>query len=305
MLSAAMHYLTASYGGDPNDGPLVSGVYVLNVMPAAITAVANGVNLSYGQSIPTLTGSLSGVLAQDAGKVAAVYTTAASRSSAPGSYPISVSLSGASAGDYTLSLGTGSGTVTIGKAAAQITLAPGAATVTYGAAVILTASVAFTATVSSPTGTVAFMDGANLLGTGNLSAGTSTFTTTSLAVGSHSITAVYSGDANFVSIASSAISESILDFALSASSASYSGGSTKAVGSWRLGCVLRLDHAHRWHGVSGGGRSLSKRLARRSHGHFERRGVGTVERHIVAVACQHAVERYRAKLRNPVANRDH
>jgi sugar lactone lactonase YvrE len=228
-LSAAMHYLTASYGGDPNDGPLVSGVYVLNVMPAAITAVANGVNLSYGQSIPTLTGSLTGVLAQDAGKVTAVYTTAASSSSAPGSYPIAVSLSGASAADYTLSLGTGSGTVTIGKAAAQITLAPNVGTVTYGATVMLTASVAFTATVSPPTGTVAFMDGANLLGTGNLSAGTSTFTTTSLAVGSHSITAVYSGDANFVSIASAAISASILDFALSASSVTYSGGSTNAV----------------------------------------------------------------------------
>ena len=228
LLSAGIHYLTAMYGGNANDGPLVSGVYVLNVTPAAITAVANGVNLSYGQSIPTLTGSLSGVLAQDAGKVTAVYTTAA-RSSAPGSYPISVSLSGVSAANYTLSLGAGSGTVTIAKAATQITLVPSAAAVTYGATVTLTASVAFTTTISSPTGTVAFMDGASLLGTSNLSSGTASLTTSSLTVGSHSITAVYSGDANFVSVASSAISESILDFALSASSASYSGGSTQAV----------------------------------------------------------------------------
>ena len=73
------------------------------------------------------------------------------------------------------------------------------------------------------------MDGASLLGTSNLSSGTASLTTSSLTVGSHSITAVYSGDANFVSIASSAISESILDFALSASSASYSGGSTQGV----------------------------------------------------------------------------
>jgi Bacterial Ig-like domain (group 3)/MBG domain (YGX type)/NHL repeat len=231
-LSAGMHYLTASYGGDPNDGPLVSGVYVLNVMPAAITAVANGVNLSYGQSVPTLTGSLSGVLPQDAGKVTAVYTTAASGSAAPGSYPISVSLSGASANDYTLSLGTGSGTVTIAKAATQIELVPSAATVAYGATVTLTASVASTATFSSPlsapTGTVTFMDGANLLGTSTLSGGTASFTTSSLTAGSHSTSAVYSGDANFVSTASSAVSESILDFALSANSASYS-GSTPAL----------------------------------------------------------------------------
>jgi hypothetical protein len=210
---------------------LVSGVYVLNVMPAAIIAVAKGVNLSYGQSIPTLTGSLNGVLAQDAGKVAAVYTTAANGSSTPGSYPISVSLSGASAGDYTVSLGTGSGTVTIAKAATQITLAPSASTVAYGTTVTLTARVGSTTTapLGGTTGTVAFMDGASLLGTSNLSAGTASFTTSSLTVGPHSITAVYSGDANFVSIASSAVLESILDFALSASSASYGGGSTQAL----------------------------------------------------------------------------
>jgi hypothetical protein len=94
-------------------------------------------------------------------------------------------------------------------------------------------AVTFTATVSSPlgapTGTVAFMDGASLLGTSNLSAGTAIFTTSSLAVGSHSITAVYNGDANFVAITSAAVSESILDFAVSAKSTSYSDGTTQAV----------------------------------------------------------------------------
>jgi len=63
-------------------------------------------------------------------------------------------------------------------------------------------SVTFTATVSSgvgtPTGTVSFKDGATNLGSGTLNAsGQATFTTSSLSVGSHSITAEYSGDANF------------------------------------------------------------------------------------------------------------
>ena len=63
-------------------------------------------------------------------------------------------------------------------------------------------SVTFTASVggdgyNTATGTVTFMDGASTLGTGSLSGGTASFTTSALAVGSHSITAVYGGDANF------------------------------------------------------------------------------------------------------------
>lgn len=58
-------------------------------------------------------------------------------------------------------------------------------------------SVTFTATVNvtNPTGTVQFDDGANVLGTGAVSAGTATLTTSTLALGSHPITAIYSGDA--------------------------------------------------------------------------------------------------------------
>ncbi|MDF3294442.1 Ig-like domain-containing protein, partial [Streptomyces sp. RB6PN23] len=49
----------------------------------------------------------------------------------------------------------------------------------------------------TPTGTVSFFDGATLLGTGTLSGGVATFSTTTLATGSHSLTAVYNGDTNF------------------------------------------------------------------------------------------------------------
>ncbi|MFI5120322.1 MAG: beta strand repeat-containing protein [Thermoanaerobaculia bacterium] len=63
-------------------------------------------------------------------------------------------------------------------------------------------TVTFTATVTgtgpTPTGTVTFMDGAATLGTGSLNgSGQATLSTSALAVGSHPITAVYGGDANF------------------------------------------------------------------------------------------------------------
>ena len=59
-------------------------------------------------------------------------------------------------------------------------------------------SVTFTATVtgSSPTGTVTFMDGGGSIGSGTLSGGIATFTTSVLAVGNHTITTGYGGDAN-------------------------------------------------------------------------------------------------------------
>jgi hypothetical protein len=64
-------------------------------------------------------------------------------------------------------------------------------------------TVTFTATVSSSSGTppdgeiVNFMDGSTLLGSGTLSGGSATFTTSSLAVGASVVDAVYSGDLNF------------------------------------------------------------------------------------------------------------
>jgi YVTN family beta-propeller protein len=81
----------------------------------------------------------------------------------------------------------------------------------------LGAGVTFTATVKpsssaapSPTGSVAFFDGATALGRSNLASNlTATYTTSSLALGSHSITAAYSGDTNFATSTSVVLTESI------------------------------------------------------------------------------------------------
>jgi hypothetical protein len=75
--------------------------------------------------------------------------------------------------------------------------------------------VIFTATISPqvagmPTGTVIFKDGGVTLGTGTLNgSGIATFTTSSLAVNAHSITAVYSGDANFTGSTSSILTQKV------------------------------------------------------------------------------------------------
>jgi len=73
--------------------------------------------------------------------------------------------------------------------------------------------VRFTAVVTSSAGappdgeTVSFMKGATLLGTGTLSGGSASFTTSALPVGTNSITAVYGGDPNFAGSKSKAVSQ--------------------------------------------------------------------------------------------------
>jgi hypothetical protein len=119
-------------------------------------------------------------------------------------------LSGAptSVGSYNI---TFAATNSVGPAATQsftltVNPAPSSTVVTSSATPsILGQPVTFTATVSAappgsgaPTGAVTFKDGSTTLGTGTLTSGQATFGTSKLSVGSHSISAQYSGDANFI-----------------------------------------------------------------------------------------------------------
>jgi sugar lactone lactonase YvrE len=78
-----------------------------------------------------------------------------------------------------------------------------------GQSVTLTATVSPTPT-GSPLGTVSFFDGASLLNTASVnSSGIATFSTTSLSAGAHSLTAVYSGNVDFLTSTSSIFTETI------------------------------------------------------------------------------------------------
>ena len=56
---------------------------------------------------------------------------------------------------------------------------------------------------------VTFYDGTTDLGTGALSSGTASFTISTLAVGANSITGVYSGDSNFMTSTSAALTQTV------------------------------------------------------------------------------------------------
>jgi len=80
-----------------------------------------------------------------------------------------------------------------------------------------TITATLTSPAGTPTGSVAFYDGTSLLGTETLAAGVATFTSSSLLAGTDSITAVYSGDTNFMTETSSVLSQVIENFTIGAS----------------------------------------------------------------------------------------
>src|SRR5580704_8150267 len=88
----------------------------------------------------------------------------------------------------------------------------------------LNQSVTFTATIAptipgagTPTGMVAFVDGAKQIGTSSLNGSVATLSISTLSAGAHSITAAYGGDTNFTASTSSAVNLAVAapDFGLS------------------------------------------------------------------------------------------
>ncbi|MHB8744800.1 MAG: autotransporter domain-containing protein [Sulfuricaulis sp.] len=113
-------------------------------------------------------------------------------------------------GSYTLTFTAANGigtnatqsfTLTVGQAGTSITLSASSMAPAYGLSVTFTATVALSAAI----GTVTFEDGTTTLGTGTLSGGTATFNTSALAIGRHSITAVYGGNGIYASSTSAAV----------------------------------------------------------------------------------------------------
>ena len=103
-------------------------------------------------------------------------------------------------------------TQTIGQALSTVTLSAPFNAITTGQSITFTATVAPAVSgAGTPSGAVNFFDGATRLGSGTLTTVNgqqqATFTTSSLAMGNRSITAVYAGDANFASATSPALSE--------------------------------------------------------------------------------------------------
>ncbi|HOG45150.1 MAG TPA: Ig-like domain repeat protein [Anaerolineae bacterium] len=206
------HTLDATYAAQGNFGASTAAA-TLHVNPAATTTTVNASPAApvYGQSV-TFTATVT-AMAPGSGTPTGTVTfmdgatvlgsavldgsgkaTLSTASLAVGARTISVEYAGD--GNYTTSSGTCSLTVKRADTTTALVAAPAASV--CGQGVTFSATVTVDAPGSgTPTGSITFRDGAATLGSGLLDgAGTATLSTTSLAVGRHTITAEYAGDGN-------------------------------------------------------------------------------------------------------------
>jgi Bacterial Ig-like domain (group 3)/MBG domain (YGX type) len=192
--------LQATQAGDANYSAAAAVVQSFQVTPAPLTVSANNATRGFGAANPTFNGTVTGAVGSDS--FTESFTTTATTTSAVGSYPIVPAATGANLASYTVTIVNG--TLTVSGASTTTTLtAPG--TEAYGASVTLTATVASTS--GTPGGIVTFYSGSTAVGTGTLNAsGVTTLTTTTLPVGTDSLTASYAATGNFGASTSAASS---------------------------------------------------------------------------------------------------
>ena len=204
--SAGSYTIAVTYQGDADHNP-ASASTTLTISKTPLTITPNAASRTYGAANPVFTGSITGMLAGDG--ITATYASAATATTVAGVYSsganaISSTLSDPNGklGNYTVTQNVG--TLTITQAMPAVTLTSPSNPATYGTSITFTAQ-----TASLATGTMSFLDGATLLGTGTISGGVVTFTTNTLSSGSHSLTASYPGDTNYSAAVSPVVAQVI------------------------------------------------------------------------------------------------
>lgn len=229
-LSADTHSITATYGGDTNAIGSTSSWYTQTVKkaPATIMITSSSPNPSISGQTVTFTATVSPLSAT--GSVTfydnGPNSTYGQVSCLGAAYGISVSLSNGQAKCIASSLSGGPGIHSItatysgdsnnsgvtSSAFIQTVKQPTGVSLTSSAnPSVFGQSVTFTAFEgnTNATGTMTFYDGGSTIGISTVSKAQASFSTTMLSVGNHSITAAYSGDNNYGSSTSVAMTQTV------------------------------------------------------------------------------------------------
>ena len=239
-LTGGVHTINATYAGDTKHSTAAGSVQQTVNVGASATAVTSLTNPSvFGQSV-TLKATVTGTGATPTGTVtfteggaplgtgtlAAGSATLAISTLSVGTHTIDATYGGDS--NFDVSSSTTSLSQVVNKSATSSVLVSGSNPSIVGAPVTFTVTVAATAPgAGTPTGTVNFRDGATVLGPGTLDAsGVATFSTSSLTVGTHSITADYTADGSFAASTSNSVAQVVNKDGVSATLASSLNPST-------------------------------------------------------------------------------
>ena len=234
-LGAGTHALAVTYAGDGLNPAAVGGSFTTNVAPAPLIATANAASVPYGAPLPALTGTLTGVLPQDAGQVSAVFSSSASLPAPVGTYPIAVSLTGPRSGGYTVTPGPNSGSLQITQTGSS-TLLSTVPQSYAGMPLRLSANVTSN-TSGQPTGTVQFLDGSTVVAAAALVNGSASAVYPAPAAGTLNLTAQYTGDTNFQpsnSAIQTAVVGTLPDFAVSISGSTTASVQAGSVATYSL-----------------------------------------------------------------------
>ena len=256
-LTAGSHSITGSYGGDSNCNSSTSSTLTQTVNKAnTTTTVSSSSNPSAFGSSVTFTATISSTTATGTvtfkdgsttlgtGNVSSGTATYSTSSLAVGSHSITAVYSGD--GNYNTS--TSSKLTQTVKKASSVAVSSSTNPAPSGTPVTFTAVV----TPSAATGTVTFYDSSTSIGSGTLSGGVVSLTTSSLVVGAHSITAVYGGDTNYVGSTSSVLTQNIKtlsSISLSPTNVSVPIGATQqftATGTFSDGTVGNITASATW-----------------------------------------------------------
>jgi len=217
-LAIGTHSITATYSGDPNFTGSTSTPYVQVVTKATTTTtLASSVNPSVQGKPVTFTAEVSSLAGTPTGKIqflngttvlATKKLTSGSAKFVTSELPPGVNIiTAVYEGDSNDSGSTSTAVNQIVLAATKTTLSSSPNPSTYGEAVTFTAVVASGAGTPPDGESVSFMKGKTVLGTGTLSGGSATFTTSTLKIGTTTVEAVYGGDPNFAGSTSNKVKQ--------------------------------------------------------------------------------------------------
>jgi hypothetical protein len=228
-LPVGVDTVTASYSGDTVYATSQGAVDQTVNKAATSGAITSAPNPSLQNESVTITDTISvtapgsgtptGTVAfsTPAGPIAgcAAQTVTANKATCTTTFPTrgAITVTGVYSGDANFTGNTATGTQNVGQVPSSTALSSSANPSVFGQAVTFTAKVTSTH-VGTPTGTVTFTDGTPtgtvIAGCGNVpldATVSATCTPASLTVGTHPITAVYNGDANFASSTSPVVSQ--------------------------------------------------------------------------------------------------
>jgi VCBS repeat-containing protein len=220
--AAGNHSLRVIYNGSSNFNVSISVAYTQVVNKASTTtSLGSSLNPStFGDSV-TFTATVTSGVGTPTGTVSFyedgnLVGTSSLNGSGQATFSISSlsgdhvhSLTATYNGDSNFATSTSSPLLqTVNRATTTTTLASGTNPSTFGQSVTFTATV--TGNGGTPTGTVTFRNGTNTIGATSLNgSGQAVFGTAGLAAGTHSITAQYGSDGNYLGSTSTALTQTV------------------------------------------------------------------------------------------------